>query len=401
MKPEARPPKIVMCHSGHENDLGYLENIAEFLAAARIDFDRRILSTPFSLPELRAEQERFRLSLLGFNSQIDHSWVDDQPLVHVAARQGIPVVQWIMDHPGGRWPEMNYSNPNTSRFLFHSAYSQNYFEEFCCGGAITATAGSVGPNWRSRSAEQGAEAFSQRPIVCLIPLGLARLNISMRETQREIEQLDPALARTLRQAITPACFELDQPLENGLVAGLAKNNIVLDPAAFNQCFRLLNDSVQHFRRSFILCTASRFNVDIQSDATALPLIASGPASFRQNVGTSETLQTMPLCRSVLSVSPVNDSIHDRTCNALNAGCLPIVEDNKAHRELLTHGNNALLFRYDDDSLLACLRIVSGPPAEIYPMAERARQLRDHARFRYGQFGNIVALAGAATAAEHR
>ena len=24
---------------------------------------------------------------------------------------------------------------------------------------------------------------------------------------------------------------------------------------------------------------------------------------------------------MLSVSPVNDSIHDRTCNALNAGCI--------------------------------------------------------------------------------
>jgi hypothetical protein len=174
---EERRPKIVMCHSGHENDVGYTENISEFLAAAHVDHDCRILSTPFTLPELLSHQEHFQTSLLGFNSQIDHSWVEDQPLVHVAARHGIPVMQWILDHPSSRWPEFNYSNPTTSRFLFHSAYSRNYFEKFCCGGALTATTGSVGPSWRSRSTEEGSEAFSRRPIVCLIPLIALSLSV--------------------------------------------------------------------------------------------------------------------------------------------------------------------------------------------------------------------------------
>jgi hypothetical protein len=231
------------------------------------------------------------------------------------------------------------------------------------------------------------------PSHCLIPLSLARLDISINETKREIEKLDSTLAQTLQQALSRAYFELDQPLENCLVAGLEENRLVVDPATFNRCFRLLNDSVQHFRRSFIIRTASRFSVRIQSDATALPLVEAGPASFGQNVSTPETLHTMLLCRSVLSVSPVNDSIHDRTCNALNAGCLPIVEDNRVHRELFTHGKNALLFRYDDESLVECLNIVSGHPLDIYPMAERARQLRDHEQFRYGLFRNIIALAG--------
>ncbi len=51
----------------------------------------------------------------------------------------------------------------------------------------------------------------------------------------------------------------------------------------------------------------------------------------------ETLLRMTQCRSVLSVSPLNDMIHDRTMNAVNAGCVPIVEDNLAHRSILHHG----------------------------------------------------------------
>jgi hypothetical protein len=102
---------------------------------------------------------------------------------------------------------------------------------------------------------------------------------------------------------------------------------------------------------------------------------------------------MRLCRAVLSVSPINDSIHDRTCNALNAGCLPILEDNLAHRGLFVHGENALLFRYDDDSIAASLALACSRPDRVYAMASQARALRDHGRFRFGLFGNIVDLAG--------
>src|SRR4051794_28800951 len=202
--------KIIVCHQGHENDAGYTENIFEFLSANGIDHDFRHLGTPHTRQEFSGYQQDGRsISLLGFNSQIDHAWVDDEPLLLAAARHGIPVVQWILDHPSGRWPEFNYSNPATSRFLFHSRHSQAYFEKFCCPGAITATAGSVGPSWRSRSVADGYEAFSRRPIACLIPLGVARLGVSAAETGAAIDALDSSLACTLRQAISRARFELD------------------------------------------------------------------------------------------------------------------------------------------------------------------------------------------------
>jgi hypothetical protein len=385
--------KVIICHQGHENDAGYTENIFEFLSASGIDHDFRHLGTAHTRQELSGYRDDSRsISLLGFNSQIDHAWVEDEPLLLAAARHGVPVVQWLLDHPSGRWPEFNYSNPATSRFLFHSRYSQAYFEKFCCPGAITATAGSVGPSWRSRSAEDGFEAFSRRPIACLIAIGVARLGVSAQETEARIEALGSPLACTLRQAISRAYFELDQPLEIHLIATLEESRLVLEDAAFNLCFRLLNDSVQYFRRARIFKVASRFAVNIQSDGTARALIDAGPASFRQDVSTPETLHSMPFCRSVLSVSPVNDSIHDRTCNALNAGCLPILEDNRAHRELFAHGENALLFRYDDDSLAECLAVACGGAKRIYPIAARATAMRDQGRFRFGRFRNIVDLA---------
>jgi len=395
-----RRQKIIVCHQGHDNDAGYTENIFEFLAGRGIDHAFCLLTKPFTEDELAALQADGRsVALLGFNSQIDHAWVGSEPLVVAAARHGIAVVQWVMDHPSSRWSEFAYSGPATSRFLFHSPYSQAYFEKFCCPGAMTATAGSVGPNWRSRSNVDGLAAYAQRPVSCLIALGMARLCVSAAETEIRIAALDPALAATLRQAVARARFDLDQPLEIHLTASLEESRLSLDTEGFNRCFRLLNDTVQHFRRARIIRTASRFGVLIQSDASARSLIGAGPSSFRQDVGTPQTHASMRLCRAVLSVSPVNDSIHDRTCNALNAGCLPILEDNRAHRGLFSHGENALLFRYDDDSIEACLALACEGPARLYDMAARAKAMRDQERFRFGRFGNIVDLAGRPTHTE--
>ena len=76
---------------------------------------------------------------------------------------------------------------------------------------------------------------------------------------------------------------------------------------------------------------------------------------------------------------------------LNAGCLPILEDNRAHRGLFTHNDNAVLFRYGDDSLAECLAIACGSPERTYMLAERATALRDQSPFRFGSFRNIVTL----------
>ena len=393
---------MVVCHFGHENDVICTENIFEFLKARDIAYDFINLSQANVARELRQCLACGpQVSLFGFNSQLDHAWVGDEPLLLAAARHGVTAIQWVLDHPSGRWPEFNYSDPRTSRFLFHSHYSQSYFTKYCCPGAPTAAAGSIGPNRRSRSDEEGLTAFAARPVDCLIALGLNRLGRTSVEVQTEVDGLDEAVGHSVRNAISRARFELDQPLETHLSAALDEGGIVLGRRAFNRCFRLVNDSVQYLRRAQIIKTASQFGVHIQSEEATRSLIEGGRAKFRSNVGTPETLASMPHCKAVLSVSPVNDSIHDRTCNALNAGCLLILEDNRAHRGLFVHGENALLFRYDDNSLSECLARVFGGPRHIYPIAAAARTLRDAAPFRFGSFPNILDLAGAAGPARSR
>ena len=111
-----------------------------------------------------------------------------------------------------------------------------------------------------------------------------------------------------------------------------------------------------------------------------------------NVGMQFTLARIPACRSVLSVSPMNDMIHDRTMNALNGGCAAILEDNPVSRSIFRHGENALLFRYDDDSIAECLDIVCNHPERAYAIAQAGMALRDDPRLRFGQFHNILDLA---------
>jgi hypothetical protein len=383
-----------VCHEGHENDVCCMENIFEYLSARGIDGGHINLRGPGVTDELRACLARGpAVALLGFNAQLDHVWLAKESLLDAAARHGVAVAQWIFDHPSARWPEFACSHARNAGFVFHSPYAQAYFARYCCPGAATATAGSIGPHRRSRSPAETSAAFSRRPVGCLIALTLIRLDWTASQTEAAIDSLEGPLRRALGKAIACARFDLDQPLEHHLAMALTDGGLALDDADFNRCFRLLNDSVQYLRRAEIMRVARAFDVTIQSDETARALVEGGRARFRSGVSTVATLDGMPRCRAALSVSPVNDSVHDRTCNALNAGCLPIIEDNRAHRGLFSHGDNALLFRYGDGSLAECLALACGSPDRIYTMAERAMAMRDLPSFRFGAFQNIVMLAG--------
>jgi hypothetical protein len=142
----------------------------------------------------------------------------------------------------------------------------------------------------------------------------------------------------------------------------------------------------------IFHAARKFPVLVQSDNSAKPYFDGAIAALETNVSMQFTLARVPTCRGVLSVSPMNDMIHDRTANALNGGCLAILEDNLAARGVFEHGTNALLFRYDDDSITECLDIVCNRPERAFEIAQAGMRLRDDPRLRFGQFHNILDLA---------
>ena len=56
------------------------------------------------------------------------------------------------------------------------------------------------------------------------------------------------------------------------------------------------------------------------------------------------------------------------------------------------GRNALLFRYEDDSLHECFDIVCNRPERAYSIAEAGMKLRRDPRFAFGEFHNVIGLA---------
>jgi hypothetical protein len=383
---------IVIGHSGHEHDRTYTENLAEYLRGLNVSCGVVELNPSGQRPELGKCLDERPSAIVGYNSQLDHSWLSSESFLSVANTHKIPVIQWILDHPSTRWTEFNQSTPANSRFLLNTRYSERYFREHCMPDAMTSIMGGVGPNRRSRVADLSQDWLSARSIRCMVPLSLNRVVGTIEETQSAIGALDGFLAAAVREAALAARFDLTQPLEIHLVGALGERALTIDRRTFNRCFMLIEECIQAFRRLKIFDVARQYPVLIQSDPSAVNYISAYSATYAVNVGMHETLLRMPLCRAVLSVSPLNDMIHDRTMNALNAGCLAIVEDNLAHRGSLRHGDNALLFRYEDDSLHECFDIVCNQPKRALTIATAGFALRDDPRFRFGEFHNLLELA---------
>jgi hypothetical protein len=193
-------------------------------------------------------------------------------------------------------------------------------------------------------------------------------------------------------ACEQAYYDRDGPLERHLENALADANLAADNSLFNDAFEIVEDAVQIRRRQRIFEIARAFPVLIQSDESAAPFATGGKARFETNVSMQTTFARMKAARAVVSASRVNDEIHDRIQNGLNAGCVNIIENNTVNRSVLTAGANALLFNYRDDMLREHLDLVCSNPRRAYELAQAGLALRDEPPFRFGAFQNILELA---------
>jgi glycosyltransferase involved in cell wall biosynthesis len=388
---DKNPSKIYICRIDHEHDRIYSENVVEYLNNRGISSKIVQLADDGLRPELQECLDDPEAAVLGFNAALDHSWLKSGRFLDAAEQRGVPVVQWILDHPSARWAEFEASTPTNSRFLFNSEQQQRYFETYCLPGALTGTTGGVGPNCRCRVGELNPTGFSQRPITCLIPLSLNRVR-SIEQSESAIAALEHPLGDAVREAIVSAQHDLTGSLHSHVAAALAARKRIVSPEGFNVLCQFVEEGVQTFRRLKIFSIAKNYPVLIQSDDSAASVVVSSVASFAANVGMRLTLERVPTCRAVLSVTPMNDMIHDRAMNALTAGCVAIIESNAANGAVFTHGENALLFRYDDDSLAECLDVVCNQAERAYEIARAGMSLRDDPRIRFGQFQSVVDLA---------
>jgi hypothetical protein len=384
-----------ICHTRHEHDRVYAENLCEYFRQAGIECRVFEFEAPGRWPGLRRCLNENTIGVLGLNAQLDHCWVGSRDFLTAAALRQVPVIQWILDHPSARWHQFSHATAANSRFLFVSEFAAQYFRRYCLPDARVAWTASVGPNRRSRIAALSREEFLARETSCLIPLGLKRIGGTMAQARERLARVDAGLRAALSEAIERARHDLEGPLEVHLVAALARAGRALSGSDFHHCFQIVDDTVQIERRLQIFAVAARFPIAIQTDVAPPVPVPEGAATITTDahaIAMAATAERMKSCRAVLSANYANDLFHDRTQNGLNAGCAVIVEDTPTHRRLFEHGRNALLFRYDDDSLAACLDLVCHDRQRAYEIAQAGFALRDDPAVRFGGFENILKLA---------
>src|SRR5690242_550433 len=287
------PPKIYIYHWDYEHDRTYTENVVRYLESHGVLWRSIPLKSHADRAELELCLEDRPAAVLGYNSQLDHSWLSSASFVELAAGRGIRVLQWILDHPATRWREFHVSTAANSRFLLNTRHQEDYFATYCLPGAVTATMGGVGPSSRAHIASLRQHDFMQRPVTCLIAVSLARL-WSVAENEERICALDPPLAEAARDAIARARDDLAAPLQAHVAAALAAAGQSIPLSLFNEISALSEHGVQAYRRLKLFAVARRYPVLVQSDETAAAFVNGASATFAANVGMQLTLAKMPL-----------------------------------------------------------------------------------------------------------
>ena len=387
-----RNKTFYVCYGPHPHDMIYAENLLEFFHVAGTAAEAIRLQPQNPQRELLRCLNDSTLGVIGLNVQLDHSWIDSDNFLDLAAAAEVPVIHWILDHASSRWRQFTKATAQNSRFLFLSPFSEQYFRRYALPGSLTACTVNTGQNYRSRIPQLTRDDFLAREIACLIPMNLQRIGGSFEDAMLRRQALDRKLARAVDVACEQAYYDLDGPLERHLENALADAGLALENCLFNDAFQIVEDVVQIRRRQRIFEIARAFPVLIQSDELAAAFASGGKARFEANVSMQTTLARLKSARAVISTSRVNDELHNRVHNGLNAGCVNIIEDNGVNRSVLTAGETALFFSYRDDMLREHLDLVCSNPRRAYELAQAGLALRDQALFRFSEFHNILELA---------
>jgi len=375
----------------HPNDAVYAENVLEFCGEIGHPAREIILNSNDTshcdLENCIADAAVF----VSPNYNLDHSRVGDRRFLDLAQAAGVPVIHWMLDHPSARWPQFECANAENSRFVFLSYDSEAYFKKYIMPGCRSGRTIGVGPNHRSRAADLSRDAFHAREIPAIIPLNLRRLAGSREEVAAQIESLPTHLRQLVVESIELTFSDLESPIESQILSHGAAAELLDNRVMLHRCVGLIEDAVQIKRRLKVFEVARNYPVLMQSDIASRYFSVTGLARLEENVPMAETNSRMQRSRSVVSVVHANDEVHDRTLNGINAGSVNIIEDNRINRQLFRHGENALIFRYDDDSLKDALDLVCFDPSGAFEIAEAGFALRDDPYFHFGGFDHLLTL----------
>ena len=387
-------PTFYIAHFPYHHDRLYGENLSDFFSELGIHTTIILLDDPASgqRPQLAECLSGDALGVIGFNSQLDRSYIGATPFLVLAAKQRVPAIQWILDHPSSRLSEFSNSSAENSRFLFSAKSAEEYFKRFGIHKASTATVACVGPSRYSRAKNLTFRDFRNRPFAGIVAINLARIGGTIDDAWKRVRSLDPPLRRIVEQTIERCYLDLIEPLEAHFERALSGSELAIADALRHTCMQVIEEIVQIRRRQKIIQVAREFPLLIQSDPASRPLQSGAKATFKENQDVAVTWARLKLARAHVSISNMHDMVHDRILNGLNAGCVNIVEDNYANRQVFEHGRDALFFGYNDDSLRECLEIVCSDVERSYEIAAAGFARRDDAPFRFGNYQNIIDLA---------
>ena len=91
-RPAPQAGHFQICHTRHEHDRVYAENVCEYFGEIGIACKAFEFEAPGRWPGLRRCLTADTIGVLGINAELDHCWIGSKDFLTAAALRGVPVI---------------------------------------------------------------------------------------------------------------------------------------------------------------------------------------------------------------------------------------------------------------------------------------------------------------------
>jgi hypothetical protein len=365
--------KLILFHSGHENDLIMEEAYTILFRAQGIEVVALNGASAESAHNLLAVVENSPndfIAVVGMGAYIFRFFDSKVPAIHRTLN--VPLVIFVMDHPGYCMTEMP-EGIEDALYVTGCEDHEAYWRKHRPLDKNVITLKNFAWANTSESLSPDLESFLKRDPIIFAPVNLSMAGLSTEDWWAYVDQQPEPVLSVIKDAFEAVVHNQYMGVDEAIEKILLDRSVELEVLQRIEASRCVDGLTKMWRRNFVIGSLIDLPIIVSTDYVPKQFLQKHADKFIQTLG-YKTVELMSQVQILINIPPPRPKmVHDRIGKCIDAGAALLTESTVGIREYLEEDRDFIGYEYDVDSLRETAAQALNNPADLYEMTISAKK----------------------------
>ena len=368
--------KLILFHSGHENDLIMEEAFTILFREKGIEIvalNGASAESASNLLEVVQDSPEDFIAVVGLGAYIFKFFDGEAPAIHRTLN--IPLVIFIMDHPGYSMIEMP-EGIEDALYITGCEDHEAYWRKHRPLDKNVITVKNIAWANTAESLSPDLESFLKRDPIIFAPVNLSMAGLSTENWWAYVEQQHEPVLSVIKDSFALVVQNFNMCVDDAIDEILFDKSIELELLQRVEASRCVDGLTKMWRRNFVIGSLIDLPIVVSTDYVPEQFLGKYADKFIQTSGYM-TVELMSKVQFLIHIPPPRPKmVHDRIGRCIDAGAVLLTEPTSGIQEILKEDRDYIGYTYNADSLRETVTHALNNPADAYEMTISAKKQWD-------------------------